>query len=204
MQVIKILIFEAVIVCSTKLAVVAGFLLLLRPLYFAHFIIDVLLHSHQNHWVQFLKVLHHCLLAVYWSKVGSNVVCPIFFSESDLFVGKNINQKIDNLWSVCDYYSSKSQLFQYLQFLYLFGKRIALKCIQQLPYKRFVVEPIKEKVTILKTKLKKVLIFLRMDMFYYIMQDPVIDTGQIVVFWVWVIFVKENENFDGRYFQVRI
>jgi hypothetical protein len=32
------------------------------------------------------------------------------------------------------------------------------------------------------------------------MQDPVIDTGQIVVFWVWVIFVKENENFDSQYF----
>jgi len=49
MQVIKILIFEAVIVGSTKLAVVAGILLLLRPLNFAHFIIDVLLHSHQDH-----------------------------------------------------------------------------------------------------------------------------------------------------------
>lgn len=49
MQVIKILIFELVIEHSTKLTIVVVFLLLLWSLYLAYFIIDVFLHSHQNH-----------------------------------------------------------------------------------------------------------------------------------------------------------
>ena len=132
MEVIKILILELAIEDATKLAVAAHLLLLLllRHLYLAQLVIDVLLHRHQNHRVQFLEVFHHCLLAVYWGKIGSHVVCPVLFSESYLLVRKHINQKVNNQCSLCDLHSSKRKLLQYLQLLYLFSKRMALECIQ--------------------------------------------------------------------------
>jgi hypothetical protein len=115
MQIVEVLIFKFLIMNTTVFTIQSILIkLCVVPLifHFSKFAIDIFLHRHQDHRVEFLKIFHNCIFSIFGGKICGYIVSPVLFREVELIGQEDISQKIYYLCPFVDYYSSESYLLE--------------------------------------------------------------------------------------------